>query len=69
MFPPGSDEALESGTPAMVCIDFAFALQNLCLCHTPVVDDWQEALAGLSNVDILDYILDEHWVARDAYEW
>ena len=56
----------------VVAIDFAFALQYPCLCHTPhpvrYRDDWLKMRNLLAGSGVRGDILDEHWLDRDQHE-
>lgn len=69
LFPPSTLEALEEGSPALVCVDFAVAIQDPCLCHAPVVDDWQDPSMSLDGLGVPLDIMSEHFVERDEHEW
>jgi hypothetical protein len=66
---PGTAD-VDEATVNLVCIDFAFALQWPCLCHTPVIHDWADLRRTLHMVGIEDAeALREHWTPRDELEW
>jgi hypothetical protein len=54
----------------LVCIDFAFAVQWPCLCHTPTMDDWEKLLYTMLDAGIEDSeSMRAHWTPRDELEW
>lgn len=72
IFPPCSPEDMEVGIPAVACIDFAFALQHVCLCHNLVATDLQRLeqvleIAGAATLG--DGLFEDHFPLHDEYEW
>jgi hypothetical protein len=53
----------------LVTIDFAFAEQHLCLCHTPVSDDWGRLFLFLLEGGIERAVLNAHFIRRVGVEW
>lgn len=72
IFPPCSEKDMLAGTPAITCINFAFATQHTCLCHTPVGQDWQMLMEAMecAGVAVLgDKVVDTYFTPRDEHEW
>lgn len=70
IFPRCLAEDAEAGVPAVVCIDFAFALQQQCLCHAPVGQDWQRLKDSLEcALGVEMEFVNAHFAPRDEWQW
>jgi hypothetical protein len=53
----------------LVTIDFAFAEQHPCLCHTPVSDDWGRLCLFLLEGGVDRATVFKHFTRREDIEW